>query len=872
MHNSACSAGLKNRFVSLGVFSMFIRNTDVSMSASTSRAKSLSFGVGATTVISALLIGSPAALAQSTGTQAAEETLSEVTVTARKIRDLAGVMQQDAPKSRLSIGKDFLETQTTGQTIFQSINQIPGVNFTNSDPYGNSGGNLRIRGFDGSRVSVTFDGIPLNDSGNYALFTNQMLDEELVDRVDVNLGTTDVDSPTASATGGTVAYRSLKPTAEMSGKAVVSGGEFSYRRAFGLFETGAFGPTGTRAWFAASKTQYDKFKGPGSLNKTQFNAKIYQDWDNGNFISLAAHWNRNRNAFYRTTSAANYLLFGRGYENLATCTRVTPTAGVADNEGATPVASTPTLLNTDNPLNPGSCTNFYGVRINPSDTGNLRGQSLVNITDKLRWTFDPSLQYVLANGGGTNTIAETPSATAADKRVIGASTATGIDLNGDGDKLDTIRFYTPNNTNTYRLGINSSLIWDLSAAQRFRIAYSLDRARHRQTGEWGLMGADGQPQNVFGGLKGTKVFAADGSVLRGRDRYSIAQLNQFSGEWRGKFLDSKLTATIGLRATYFKRELNQYCYSQNQTANVLCTTQTPVTVLANGNVRFAPGATTTAANPEYIPPYSDSVKFNKLLPSLGLTYEFASHQSIYVSYAEGLSAPRTDNLYAVSRLTGSNTIFRSLPESEATKAYDLGWRYNTETTLASIALYHIDYQNRIVSAFDPIQGFNVDRNVGSVKTDGVDAQVGFRFNDELTVSSNASYNRSILQDNIPGGQQDIRGKQLVETPHWTLGARADFRPLDRLHIGLQGKYVGDRFGTDNNNEIAPHYTVVDVDARYEFDAPKLKSLQLKFNLTNVFNEGYFGNISSGTGATASAVAFYQIGAPRTVQVSLEAAF
>ena len=103
--------------------------------------------------------------------------------------------------------------------MFQALNQIPGVNFTNSDPYGTSGGNLRIRGFDGSRVSVTFDGVPLNDSGNYALFTNQMLDSELVDRVDVNLGTTDVDSPTASATGGTVAYRTKRPTDEFGGEA-----------------------------------------------------------------------------------------------------------------------------------------------------------------------------------------------------------------------------------------------------------------------------------------------------------------------------------------------------------------------------------------------------------------------------------------------------------------------------------------------------------------------------------------------------------------------------------------------------------------------------------------------------------------------------
>ena len=98
------------------------------------------------------------------------------------------------------------------------------INFTNSDPYGTAGGNLRIRGFDGSRVSVTFDGVPLNDSGNYALFTNQMLDSELIDRVDVNLGTTDVDSPTASATGGTVAYRTKRPEDEFGGEVVLSGG------------------------------------------------------------------------------------------------------------------------------------------------------------------------------------------------------------------------------------------------------------------------------------------------------------------------------------------------------------------------------------------------------------------------------------------------------------------------------------------------------------------------------------------------------------------------------------------------------------------------------------------------------------------------
>ncbi len=108
------------------------------------------------------------------------------------------------------------------------INLIPGVNFTNSDPYGSSGGNIRIRGFDGNRISLTFDGVPLNDSGNYAIFSNQQLDPELIEQVNVGLGVTDVDSPTASAAGGTVNYRTLIPSKKFGVRVSGSLGDFDY--------------------------------------------------------------------------------------------------------------------------------------------------------------------------------------------------------------------------------------------------------------------------------------------------------------------------------------------------------------------------------------------------------------------------------------------------------------------------------------------------------------------------------------------------------------------------------------------------------------------------------------------------------------------
>ena len=824
-----------------------------------------------------LVAGSQGAFAQSTGTDAIEE----VVVTATKVRTIGLAGDQTAPKSRVSLTSEYLATQPTGQTIFQSINQIPGVNFTNTDPYGTSGGNLRIRGFDGSRVSVTFDGVPLNDSGNYALFTNQMLDPELIERVDVNLGTTDVDSPTASATGGTVAFKTRRPSDEFGGQASIAGGDDNYKRAFLRVDTGEWGSLGTKAFFAASYQKYDKFKGPGDLEKKQVNAVIRQDFENENFISLGLHFNRNRNAFYRTASAATFAQFGRDYDNISTCTLDAPTAGVADNDNATPVATIPGgLLAADNPANSSSCSNFYGVRINPSDTGNIRMQSLWHLGDKLRLTFDPSWQYVMANGGGSTALAETPSATSADIRVRGNSTAPGVDLNGDGDLLDTVRLYSPNTTNTRRWGATASLIWDINDDNRVRFAYTWDRARHRQTGMYGPLEENGTPENVFAGREGERVFAADGDIIRGRDRFSIAELKQYALEYRGQFMEDKFTATLGLRAPYFTRELNSYCYTPNggsgnsgtigPAGGTLCTDRTPNAVLPNGNVTFVTPMTGAAV--QFIPPFSQTVKFDDMLPNAGLSFTPWQNHQFYLSYAEGLSAPRTDNLYAVIRLP-DNSIGRPTPESETTKAYDLGWRVNHANTLASLAIYRIDYTNRIVSTFDPDLGFSVDRNVGDVKIQGLEGQIGQRLGQLVTFNLSAAYNDSELLENVPTSATTFlatKGKQLVETPKWTYTARMDINATDDLHVGLQAKRVGDRFGTDLNDEVAPGYTVVDLDASYSFKIPGFDSAQLQLNVVNLLDEEYFGNISSGVGGTS--VAFYSIGAPRTVSAAFRVDF
>ena len=829
--------------------------------------------IWATTALVGSMMAAGAASAQSTGTEATE--VDQVIVTGvRGQRTIDGLATAETvAKTRNTIGQEFIATQTAGQTILQTLNLTPGLSFTNADPYGSSGGNIRLRGFDGNRVSLTFDGIPLNDTGNYATYTNQQLDPELIERASVNTGSTDVDSPTASATGGTINYVTRRPAQEFGGWIQGSLGDFNYRRVMALLDTGAVGPWGTSAWFAASYTNYDKFKGLGELEKTQYNARIYQPLgDNGDFVALSGHYNVNRNNNYNgpnlgtatgfcdvaqtqvCVSDVETSPFGWGVDFDRTYTAPTVRPGVRDDD-----------------LNG---TGYFGLRINPSNTGNIRGNSRFTLAEGLILTVDPSFQYTLANGGTQQALLNEN-----DLLLRGTQATGGVDLNGDGDILDRVRVMTPSNTNTHRYGLNSSLIWDLNASHRLRAAYALDWGRHRQTGHYGFVDFSDPTAprfvDVFGGRndESNRVVNLDGYALQSRDRKSIAQLNQFSVEYIGRFLNDALTLNIGARAPFFERELNQYCYTQNASSNVLCTSEVPNATLANGNVTFA------GRTPQYIAPYQREVKFDDILPNVGATYRFGGGQSVYASYSESLSAPRTDSLYAVTRFA-DGSIGNPTVQPETSTNIDFGYRYTSGTLIAQASGFYNSFDNRIVSTFDEDLGQFVDRNVGSVESKGIELSAGWSPIEALSLYGTASFLDSELQDdyvfNAAGARLPTKGKKQVETPEQMYSLRASYQFNDVFTAGIQGKYTGERWVTDVNDLKVDAYTVVDIDARFDFAPFGFEGTYLQVNVTNLFDEQYYSNLGTRSSATPGQLGYSRpfagVGAPRTAMATLRYAF
>jgi len=837
-----------------------------------------------------------AAFAQSTGTSTFE---NAIVVTGTRANGVGGVQVPDSTKARNVLNQDFISRQQPGQTIDDIINYLPGVSFQNNGPYGDAGGTLTIHGFDSSRISQTFDGVPMNDSGNYALYSQEQLDPELIKQVNVSLGSTDLDSPTASATGSTVNYVLRDPTEQFHVRAQGSVGDWQFRRFFGVIDTGKITPFGTRAFIAASNQKdVNPYDSSARINKTQLNAKIYQPLgQNGDFMSVNGFYVRNRGNRFNDLTLTTFPSSSTTTSlRPPECTTTTPIPGAKDTAN--------------------SCgqtfAGYYGYGHNPSNIFRLHVNSRLHLANNLILTLEPNYERTEANGSGQVVATE---GTYGLRTTTGGVTTTtpltgyvggkpyfgGVDLNGDGDTLDTVLVDAPSNTLTNRYGVIANLIYRMSDTQEFRVNYTLDHAKLRQTGEVGYIDSTGHPIAYFPAHH--PIDDVNGDPMEKRNRLSYSILNQVAGQYRGKFMDEKLVIDIGARAPFFSRKLNNHCVAESGGNGFVDCFNDP-----DDQAAFL------AAHPTYQPPQGRDLDFNRILPSAGFTYKFAPATQLFFNFSEGLQVPSTDVLYdAFAFPVGTEG---SAPKPETTKNFEGGLRYSTGKVQAQLSGWYTGFHNRIEEALisdpqNPGQFINVYTNLGDVHKYGVDGSIAYAPSHELTLYAFGSYLHSKILNDVnggvcsannvrfgdPAGGTDIctvagqpivfqtAGKQESGSPTYTLGGRAqgNFGPIE---LGAQVKWTGPRYVNDQNTPFyaltadnatvlypakTPAYAIVDVDARLSLGFLGLDHrTYLQLNLHNVFDKFYVGGFNGQISNTKGQ--FVYVGTPRTFSASLNFEF
>ncbi|WP_115717049.1 TonB-dependent receptor [Gallaecimonas mangrovi] len=399
------------------------------------------------------------------------------------------MVQQDSGKTRSTVTKKALEEQSGTGNGIDKLQYTPGINVVSNDATGLSGFSFNMRGMDASQVGVTMDGVPVNDSGNYAMYPNLLGDPENLEEIFATQGSSDTDAPHIGSSGGNIGLVSMRPTKDFNVFAKQVLGSNSLTKSFMRVNTGDI--NGFRTYLSFSKTKADKWKGEGEIEakKAELNT-LWQD-DKGNSVNAIVKWHKQEANSYATVSLGEYQENHKAdYDsNYSTCT--------ADN-GAEYI-----------------CSSYYKLAQNPFENITASVTGRFQLTNNLLLTVAP--YYYVANGGGSSAYSlyslnsgTYNSGGNYDLSNLGSAT----DYQEDGN-LTSGYYYRPSWTETWRPGINTKLTWTINMEHSLDFGYWYEYARQRQSQPYIALNSDGSPSDVWADF-GNGVKDANGNTIEGR--------------------------------------------------------------------------------------------------------------------------------------------------------------------------------------------------------------------------------------------------------------------------------------------------------------------------------------------------------------------
>jgi iron complex outermembrane receptor protein len=756
------------------------------------------------------------------------------------------IIQEDGGKERSTVTKEAIDRHAASSNIYQLLDRLPGVNAQSNDGTGLFGGQFSVRGFDASEIGFTAAGVPLNDSGNYAVFPQEYIDAENQQEISLTQGAPDLDQPQGGDVGGAVSIVPQEPTEYRRVRIIQSVGQLDYFKSFIRLDSGKLFDTSLRFFLSYSKAETDVFNGPGGADRDHIDFGAVYETPGGSKFSAYSFFNSAINNNIATETLAQFKAFGPKLQFEPNFVPFAPAVNsTVQNQGATfpNVASANAGL--AKPAIAFSNANFFKFRVNPFTNEVASFTSDLKLSDNLRASIQPYYWNGYGNGGGTSTLAEGSKTNAFAGFGSGtlifpgkapAAPFTTPDLNGDGDKLDTILFYRPSITSTQRPGVNTKFTYQPVDWDTIRVGLDFDHSRHHQTQPYEIIGSDGQIE-AFASQNDVLLHRADGSLVQGRDQLTFNDTTVAYLENTSTFFNDRAKLVLGLKRQEVSRD-------------------------GNNNL---PAVVATGI-PSLIHP---SVDYLNYLPSLQASYKITEENQVFTNLQKNARAPSNFTLYENALATVGNQI------QETAWDLDVGYRFQNPYVLASVSGFAVNFQNRQLDVALPDDPTLLsDINAGSVHSRGVEFEIGnnkpiYDFN----LYASATYTKSTIQSDLLTGipasgttaavnnfEVPTAGKVYPNTPKWLLTTVASYSPayLPGGFIGFSPKYTSAREATLINDQKVKGYTKVDLFAGYAVpDVPGrfVNNMKIQFNVDNLFSRNYqfFGFAASSTGINANPV-------------------
>ena len=240
-----------------------------------------------------------------------------------------------------------------------------------------------------------------------------------------------------------------------------------------------------------------------------------------------------------------------------------------------------------------------------------------------------------------------------------------------------------------------------------------------------------------------------------------------------------------------------------------------------------------------------------VLPQVGVVWSANSEWQLFGNFSQNVNAyPYSPQSGVYNTNATAFDFFKRTTKPEKATTVEAGVRVRRAGVEASLGLYTIDYNNRLIGvAVCPLTATCVSSfaNVGGVTTRGAEALVSFRLADGLSWVTSAAYNDSKIDDNYFNGTTEVpsAGKSVVDAPK-VLGTST----LKLSRGGALGsfsvRHVGKRYFSILNDIAAPSYSTADVSAGYTFRrAGPLKGITAQVSALNLFDQKYIATMGTG---------------------------
>ncbi len=238
--------------------------------------------------------------------------------------------------------------------------------------------------------------------------------------------------------------------------------------------------------------------------------------------------------------------------------------------------------------------------------------------------------------------------------------------------------------------------------------------------------------------------------------------------------------------------------------------------------------------------------FNFFNPKLGVFYQAAHNQELYLSFAIANREPNRSN-YVDADPSAKQPVFETL------RNWEFGYNYKSSAFSFSANYYYMCYKNQLVLTGEindvgaPIM-VNVDK---SFRT-GIELQAGVKITNNLQWNGNSTFSINKINDFTEyvdnwdtWGQVtfELGTTDLAFSPNVVANSQFVFTPVKNLNLAFVSSYVGKQFidNTSNENRILDAYFVNNLKADYSFNTNLFEKITLYLMLNNLFNERYESN-------------------------------